>query len=71
MRKGVFNMTLFEELNWRGLIKDMTSPEIEKKLNDEKITFYIGTDPTGDSLFGGTPGRQLFSGGTGTDPWTE
>ncbi len=50
MRKGVFIMTLFEELNWRGLIKDMTSPEIEKKLNDEKITFYIGTDPTGDSL---------------------
>ena len=43
-------MTLFEELKWRGLIKDMTSPEIENKLNNESVTFYIGTDPTGDSL---------------------
>ena len=43
-------MTLFEELKWRGLIKDMTSPEIERVLNEDKVTFYIGTDPTGDSL---------------------
>lgn len=43
-------MTLFEELKWRGLIKDISSPEIEKKLNEEKVTFYWGTDPTADSL---------------------
>ncbi len=43
-------MTLFEELKWRGLVKDMTSPEIEKLLNEGEVTFYIGTDPTGDSL---------------------
>ncbi len=43
-------MTLFEELKWRGLIKDITSPKIESLLNDSKVTFYIGTDPTGDSL---------------------
>ena len=43
-------MTLYEELEWRGLIKDMTSPEIKRLLNEEKVTFYIGTDPTGDSL---------------------
>lgn len=43
-------MTLYEELEWRGLIKDMTSPEIEKLLNEGEVTFYIGTDPTGDSL---------------------
>ena len=43
-------MTLFEELKWRGLIKDVSSPLIEKKLNEEKITFYWGTDPTADSL---------------------
>ena len=43
-------MTLYEELKWRGLVKDVSSPEIEKKLNDEKITFYWGTDPTADSL---------------------
>ena len=43
-------MTLFEDLKWRGLIKDISSPELEKKLNEEVITFYIGTDPTADSM---------------------
>lgn len=43
-------MTLYEELKWRGLVKDVSSPEIEKKLNEERITFYWGTDPTADSL---------------------
>ena len=43
-------MTLFEELKWRGLIKDVSSPELEKKLNEESLTFYIGTDPTADSM---------------------
>ncbi len=43
-------MTVFEELKWRGLIKDVSSPEIEKKINQGGLTFYIGTDPTGDSL---------------------
>ena len=28
-------MKLFEELKWRGLIKDITSPELEEKLNNE------------------------------------
>ena len=43
-------MTLFEDLRWRGLVKDISSPELEKKLNKEKLTFYIGTDPTADSM---------------------
>lgn len=43
-------MTFFEELKWRGLIKDMSSPNLEKKLNEEKLTFYLGTDPTAPSL---------------------
>jgi tyrosyl-tRNA synthetase len=43
-------MNLFEELEWRGLIKDISSPEIKNLLNKEKITFYWGTDPTADSL---------------------
>ena len=43
-------MTLYEDLKWRGLIKDVSSPELEKKLNEEKLTFYIGTDPTADSM---------------------
>ena len=43
-------MKLYDELVWRGLIKDISSPELEKKLNDEQLTFYIGTDPTADSM---------------------
>ena len=43
-------MKLYDDLMWRGLIKDISSPELEKKLNEEKITFYIGTDPTADSM---------------------
>lgn len=43
-------MKLFDELKWRGLIKDVSSPELEEKLNEGGLTFYIGTDPTGDSL---------------------
>lgn len=43
-------MTFFEELKWRGLIKDISSPELEEKLNQGNLTFYIGTDPTADSL---------------------
>ncbi len=43
-------MNIFEELKWRGLIKDITSPELEEKLNNEKLTFYIGTDPTAESM---------------------
>ena len=43
-------MNLFEDLKWRGLIKDITSPELEEKLNKGGMTFYIGTDPTADSM---------------------
>ena len=43
-------MTLFEELEWRGLIKDVAGEDIKDKLDNEKITFYWGTDPTADSL---------------------
>ena len=43
-------MGIYEELEWRGLIKDVSSPEIKEKLNKGGLTFYIGTDPTGDSL---------------------
>ena len=43
-------MKIYDELVWRGLIKDVSSPEIEEKLNNGGLTFYIGTDPTGDSL---------------------
>ena len=43
-------MTLFEELEWRGLVKDLAGYDIKDKLNNDKLTFYWGTDPTADSL---------------------
>ena len=43
-------MGIYEELEWRGLIKDVSDPSIREKLNKGGMTFYIGTDPTGDSL---------------------
>ena len=43
-------MTLFEELKWRGLVKDVAGEDIEEKINSGNITFYWGTDPTADSL---------------------
>ena len=43
-------MGIYEELEWRGLIKDVSDPSLREKLNAGGMTFYIGTDPTGDSL---------------------
>ena len=43
-------MTCFEGLQWRGLIKDISSPELEEKLNQGGLSFYIGADPTAESL---------------------
>ena len=54
-------MNIYEELVWRGLIKDCSSPKIENMLNNEKVTFYIGTDPTGDSLHIGHYSSFLIS----------
>lgn len=43
---------LFDMLQERGFVKDMTHPEQIKELlnSNEKITFYLGIDPTADSL---------------------
>jgi len=74
-------MTLFEELQARGLVAQSTNQEKVKDLLDNgKATFYIGFDPTADSLHvghfvamivmahmqrhGHTP-IALFGGGTG------
>ena len=46
----VNKMKLYDELIWRGLIKDISSKDLEEKLNNDSLTFYIGTDPTADSL---------------------
>ncbi|MBR6554161.1 MAG: tyrosine--tRNA ligase [Clostridia bacterium] len=43
-------MTVYEELQWRGLIESISDPALIDKLNEGGLTFYIGTDPTADSL---------------------
>ncbi|MBQ4583958.1 MAG: tyrosine--tRNA ligase [Bacilli bacterium] len=43
-------MKIYDELLWRGLIKDFSDPALIEKLNNGGMTFYIGTDPTGDSM---------------------
>ena len=44
-------MTIYEELVARGLIAQVTNEEeIKKMINEGKATFYIGFDPTADSL---------------------
>ena len=54
-------MKLYDELVWRGLIKDISSPELIDKLNNGKLSFYIGTDPTADSLHVGHLSSFLIS----------
>lgn len=54
-------MTLFEELKWRGLVQDISSPELIDKLNAGGLTFYIGTDPTADSMHIGHYSSFLIS----------
>ncbi len=43
-------MTVFDELQWRGLIADCTDGENLPKRLAEPITLYCGFDPTADSL---------------------
>jgi tyrosyl-tRNA synthetase len=47
-------VTLVDDLMWRGLIQDSTSPEeLRQRLDGEPITFYVGFDPTAASLHAG------------------
>ena len=43
-------MKFYDELKWRGLIKDEAGDDLEKIINEKKACFYWGTDPTADSL---------------------
>mgnify|MGYP004565124359 FL=1 len=50
-KKGNTIMTLYDELVARGLIAQVTDEEeIKDLINNGKATFYIGFDPTADSL---------------------
>jgi tyrosyl-tRNA synthetase len=44
------NMSFYDELVWRGLIKDTAGENIKDIINKGGFTFYWGTDPTADSL---------------------
>src|SRR5437763_20470 len=44
-------MSIYDELQWRGLIADCTDPEnLKARLSAGPITLYCGFDPTSDSL---------------------
>jgi len=54
-------MKLYDDLMWRGLIQDISSPDLIEKLNEGNLTFYIGTDPTADSMHIGHYSSFLIS----------
>ena len=43
-------MKLYDELVWRGLVQEISDDSLKEKLNNGGMTFYIGTDPTADSM---------------------
>ena len=49
-KEGDKEMKLYDDLKWRGLIKDEAGSDLEEKLNAGGLTFYIGADPSADSL---------------------
>jgi tyrosyl-tRNA synthetase len=49
----MMNMNLFDEFKWRGMVADVT-PELPAVLATEKLTAYIGFDPSAASLHVGS-----------------
>ena len=49
-KEGDKEMKLYDDLKWRGLIKEEAGDDLEEKLNAGGLTFYIGADPSADSL---------------------
>ena len=47
-------MTLYEELQWRGFVNQMTHQELPDALAAAQMTLYCGFDPTADSLHVGS-----------------
>lgn len=43
-------MRLIDELEWRGLLNQVTHPELGEQLEKERFTFYCGFDPSAESL---------------------
>jgi tyrosyl-tRNA synthetase len=42
--------SLFEDLQWRGLVHQFTDPDLPKLLDHDQLTVYAGFDPSADSL---------------------
>ena len=58
IRKEFEQMKVYDELVARGLIAQVTNEEeIREMVDNGKATFYIGFDPTADSLHVGQIGR--------------
>lgn len=43
-------MSLFTELSWRGLVNQVTHPDLDQRLQKDRFVVYAGFDPTADSL---------------------
>ena len=41
---------LSEELRWRGLVNQLTDPDLARRLDHDRVTVYVGFDPTAASL---------------------
>lgn len=54
-------MKLFEELKARNLLFDTPDIAVSDALENESLTFYLGTDPTGDSLHVGHLVTQIVA----------
>ena len=54
-------MKLYDELKWRGLVQDISDEALIEQLNNGSLTFYIGTDPTADSMHIGHYSSFLIS----------
>jgi tyrosyl-tRNA synthetase len=44
------NTSLYQDLEWRGLIRQSTDPDLGSVLEKSPLTLYCGFDPTADSL---------------------
>src|SRR5579885_3628701 len=47
-------MALYEDLEFRGILKQVTDPALERELSKGPVTLYAGFDPTADSLHVGS-----------------
>lgn len=47
-------MNLYTDLQFRGIVKQVTDPELEQALASGSMTLYVGFDPTADTLHVGS-----------------